>query len=185
MTRHTFFFVASLTAAVSFSSGAEAADFQLELGADAAGSEWRGDFTGSGSLKLGFRFIDLLGFYFQGREGYGLVDQRMITQLALGGQIWGRLGPTRPYARLAALHQHEESLSVVAGDVGTMLLGIGDGIRHRFGGELGVGLQVPFWKKRDLQFFAGVDVYAKLIPDDLGPLVQAGGGLSLGLNYAL
>lgn len=161
------------------------AEFQLELGADATGTEWRGDLVSSGSLKLGFRFIDLVGVYFQGREGYGLVDQRMITQLSLGAQIWGRLGITRPYARLAVLHQHEESLAVIAGDVGSMFIGIGDGIRHRFGAELGVGLHVPFWARKDLSFFGGVDGYAKLMPDDIGPMVQAGGGLNLGLTYAL
>lgn len=178
-------FVVALAAATLTSVEASATDFQLTVGADAAGSEWRGDFAGSGSLKLGFRFVDLIGVYFQGREGYALVDQRFITQLALGTQIWGTLGVTRPYARLAVVHQHEESLAVVAGDVGSMLIGIGDGIRHRFGGELGAGLDVPFYKKRDLSFFAGVDVYAKLLPDDLGPLVQAGGGFNLGMSYAL
>ncbi len=177
--------VATLALAVTTSAEASATDFQLALGADAAGSEWRGDFAGSGSLKLGFRFIDLIGVHFLAREGYALVDQRVITQLTLGTQIWGRLGITRPYARLGVLHQHEESIAVVADDVGTMLLGIGDGIRHRFGGELGGGLDVPFWTRKDLSFFAGVDVYAKLMPDDLGPLVQAGGGFNLGLSYAL
>lgn len=176
---------ATAVAAMTVASPAEAHDFQLELGADATGTEWRGDFVGSGSLKLNFRFIDLIGVYGQVREGYGLVDQRVITQLALGSQVWGRLGITRPYARLAVLHQHEESIAVIAGDVASMFLGIGDGIRHRFGGELGVGMQIPFWERKDLSFFAGVDGYAKLIPDDLGPWVQAGGGLAMGLNYAL
>ncbi len=174
-----------MVATLGFARGASAAEFQLEVGADAAGTEWRGDVVSSGSLKLGFRFMDMLGVYFHGREGYGLVDQRMMTQLALGAQIWGRLGITRPYARLSAIHQHEESLAVIAGDVGSMFLGIGDGIRHRFGGELGLGLQVPFWERKDLSFFAGGEGYAKLMPDDLGPFVQAGGGFNLGLTYAL
>lgn len=177
--------IGATTSFLAFSTPATAADFQLELGADATGTEWRGDFVGSGSLKLGFRFADIAGVYFQGREGYGLVDQRVITQVAIGGQVWGRLGGTRPYGRLSLLHQHEESIAVIAGDVGSMFLGIGDGIRHRFGGELGAGLQIPFWDKKDLAFFAVVDGYAKLLPDDLGPWVQAGGGLGLGLNYAL
>ena len=185
MNKYTFLTVAACCAMLSGADSAHAHDFQLEMGADATGTEWRGDFVGSGSLKLGFRFVDLVGVYVQGREGYGLVDQRMITELALGTQVWGRLGITRPYARLAAFHQHEESLAVIAGDVSSMFLGIGDGIRHRFGGELGVGLHIPFWKKKDLSFLAGVDAYAKLTPDDLGPWVQAGGGFSLGMNYAL
>ena len=161
------------------------ADFQLALGTDAAGSEWRGDFAAAGSLKLAFRFIDLIGPYVMGREGYALVDQRIITQLTLGAQIWGRLGITRPYARLGFIHQHEESLAVAAEDPATVVLGIGDGIRHRTGGELGVGLDIPFWTRDSLAFFAGIDAYAKLLPDDLGPLVQAGGGLNIGLNYVL
>src|SRR5262245_233899 len=109
---------ALVVASFLFAREAEAGDFRVEIGSTAAGTEWRGDGAGDGWLKLVYRFIDLIGLYVQGYEGYGLVDDRMLTLLSIGGQVWGRIGPTRPYGRLGFLHQHEESLSVVAGNFG-------------------------------------------------------------------
>src|SRR5688500_4381240 len=77
---------------------ARATDFQLALGAEGNGTEWRGDAATYGSLKLGLRFLDLFGVYFEGQEGYATVDERVLTMIALGAQVWGRLGITRPYA---------------------------------------------------------------------------------------
>lgn len=168
------------------SANAEAADFRLELGTTAAGTTWRGDVATYGHLKLGFRFFDLFGPYVQGQEGYGVVDQRLLTLVALGMQIWTPpLGPVRLHGRMAFVHQHEESLSVVAGDFGSALFGIGDGIRHRAGGEAALGVDLPLWSRNDFELFGAVDASAKLFPDDLGPIVYAGGGLTLGFNYAL
>lgn len=171
------------TMAVSIS--AEAGDIRTEVGASAGGTGWRGDAIGYTSLKLGYRFIDVIGLYGQGQLGYGVVDERMLTCLSLGAQAWARLGITRPYARLSFVHQHEESLSVVAGDVGSAIFGIGEGIRHRAGGELGLGLDIPFAERDSWEFYAAADAWAKWFPDDLGPAIYAGGGASLGVNYAL
>jgi hypothetical protein len=177
--------LAAALAAWLATTEAGAHDFQLGLGMSGHGTEWRGDGGGYGSLKLGVRFIDLVGVYLEGREGYATVDQRMLTLVSLGAQVWGRLGITRPYARLGFLHQHEESLAVFTDDVGSALFGVGDGIRHRFGGELGLGLDVPFWTRKDLSFFVGVEARGAVFPDDLGPLVYAGGGLNVGMSYEL
>jgi hypothetical protein len=186
MTRHSIAGTAcALAVFVAAPATARATDYQLALGASAAGSEWRGDAIGYSSLKTGLRFGDIAGPYLQGRVGYGTVDERLLTLLSLGGQIWGRIGGTRPYARLAFLHQHEESMSVVAGDFGSALFGVGDGIRHRAGGELGAGLDIPLVRRDDLTLFGTVDASAKLFPDDLGPMVYAGGGLHLGMGYDL
>jgi hypothetical protein len=172
-------------AAIASSEDARAHDFQLAVGMSGHATEWRGDGGGYGSLKLGFRFIDLVGVYLEGREGYATVDERVLTLVSLGAQVWGRLGITRPYARLGFIHQHEESLAVFADDVGSAIFGVGDGIRHRFGGELGLGLDIPFYTKEDLSFFVAPEAKGAVFPDDLGPLVYAGGGVNVGLSYAL
>jgi hypothetical protein len=164
---------------------ARATDFQAAVGANAYGTEWRGDAAAYGSLKLGFRFADLIGIYALGREGYGGVDDRMLTQVSLGAQIWATIGPTRPYVRLGFLHQHEESISVVADDYGSAMFGVGEGIRHRAGGELALGLDLPFWTRDDLSFFVGGEASACLFPGAPGPIIYAGAGLSLGLSYEL
>jgi hypothetical protein len=176
---------AGALASVLFATEARATDFQLALGASALGTDWEGDAAGYGSLKLGFRFVDIVGIYALGRSGYGAVDDRLLTQLSLGAQLWAHLGPVWPYARLGFLHQHEESLSVVAGDYGSALFGVGDGIRHRAGGELAIGLDVPFWQRDDLSLFAGGEACAFLFPDGIGPTVYAGASLSIGLSYEL
>ena len=62
---------------------------------------------------------------------------------SLGGQLWGRIGVARPYVRASLLHPHEGSLSVVAKDYLRAAFGVGDGIRHRAGGEVAVGVDVP------------------------------------------
>jgi len=168
-------------------SEARAGDFRLELSSTAAGTEWRGDVAGYGSLKLAYRFIDLIGLYVQGHEGYGRVDDRMLTLVSIGGQIWApQLGPVRPYGRLGFLHQHEESLSVVADNFGSAIFGVGDGIRHRMGGELGLGIDVPFYERKDsVQLYVAIEASAKLFPDDLGPKVYAGGGVAFGTNFMI
>ncbi len=172
--------VVTLTAA-----DAAAHDFRLEAGMSGFGTEWRGDGGGYGSLALAVRFADVAGVYLQGNEGYGAVDQRLLTLLSIGGQAWLDFGRFRPHARLGFTHQHEESLSVVANDFGSAIFGIGDGIRHRAGGEVGLGLDIGFWESGDNSFYATVNGSARFFPDDLGPKVYAGGGLSVGFNYIL
>ena len=177
---------AGLTLAATLTAtDAQAHDFRLRAGTSAQGSEWRGDFAGYGSLELGVRFADIAGVYIGGHEGYGIVDDRLLTLVTLGGQVWLDYGRFRPYAKLGFVHQHEESLSVVANDFGSAIFGIGDGIRHRAGGELGLGLDIAVWEREDFELFASVSADARLFPDDLGPLVYAGGGLGVGFNYAL
>jgi hypothetical protein len=183
---HGVWLAVAMLALTMTARSAEAADFRLEVGTTAAGTSWRGDAATYGHLKLAFRFFDLFGPYGQGHLGYGVVDERLLTLLALGAQIWTPpLGPARIHGRLAFLHQHEESISVVAGDYASALFGIGDGIRHRAGGEAGLGVDLSLWTRNDFELFGAVDASAKLFPDDLGPLVYVGGGLHLGFNYTL
>jgi hypothetical protein len=159
---------------------------RVALGGSALGSTWGGDAAAYTGARLGFRFIDLIGPYAALNVGYGVVDDRMLTAISLGGAIWlPELGPVRPFGRLGLVHQHEESLSVVADDFGSALFGVGDGIRHRAGGEAVVGIDFPVWEDGDWEIFGAVDGELKLFPDDLGPVLYAGGGLNLGMNYTL
>ncbi len=160
-------------------------DFRTEVGLSAHGTDWRDDFAAYGSLKLAVRFADIAGAYVQGHSGYAPVDQRLLTLLSLGGQARPDFDDTRPHARLGFIHQHEESLSVVANDFGSALFGVGDGIRHRAGGEVGIGVDVKMWQRKALHLYVTVDANAKFFPDELGPKVYAGGGVGVGFNYAL
>jgi len=167
-------------------SEAEATELRAETGLSAAGTEWRGDVAGYGHLGLGVRIIDYFGIFGRGDVGFAAVDTRMLTLLSIGVQGWTpMLGPLRIMGRAAFVHQHEESWSVVAGNVGSALLGIGDGIRHRGGFEGGLGIEVPFFERDDFTVFAKVDGSAKIFPDPLGPRVYGGGGVGLGFDYEL
>jgi hypothetical protein len=166
-------------------AAAAATELRLSGGASAAGTEWPGDVAGWTSLKLGVRFVDLVGVFAQGRLGYALVDDRILSLISVGAELHGRIGPTRPYVLLAALHQHEETRQLVYDDPVASVFGIGDGIRHRAGGELGLGIEIPFYRKDPVEAFVGVDASAKIFPDDLGPMLYAGAGLSIGVNHAL
>ena len=170
---------------LSGARAARAGDFQLEIGLTGAATEWRGDAAVYSSLELGYRFADIVGIYAMGRLGYGAVDERMLTLLGIGAQVWGRIGVARPYARIGFAHQHEESLVVVRDDVGGALLGVGDGIRHRAGGEGAIGVDVPFFKRDQVQLFGTVEGYALWFPNTQGPNVYAGGGIGLGMSYWL
>lgn len=174
-----FFFV------LSGARAAGAGDFQLALGAAGAATEWRGDGAVYSSLELGYRFADIVGIYAMGRLGYGTVDERMLTLLGIGAQVWGRIGVVRPYARVGFAHQHEESLVVVRDDVGGALFGVGDGIRHRAGGDAAIGVDVPLLKRDQLELFGTLEGYALWFPNTQGPNVYAGGGVGLGMSYGL
>jgi hypothetical protein len=166
-------------------SVAHAAEFQMRgtLGGEA--STWRGDGAIDGGLALGLRFADLASFYLMTRVGYAAVDERMLTMVQVGGQIWGRVGVTRPYFRFGLVHQHEESAAAVGSDVAGALFGVGDGIRHRAGMEWAVGVDYPFAKRRSWQFFGSAEALLSLFPDSKGPEVYGGGSLGLGFNYSL
>lgn len=163
------------------------ADFRVDGGAGFVASTWRGDIGGVTNLRIGVRFIDIIAPYAQLSVGYASVDQRMLTTVALGAQVWAPENwPLRLYARVAALHQHEESVSVIAGDFGKALFGVGDGIRHRPGLELAAGVDVPFWDNGDdLEIYGLVDGGANIFPDHLGPVAYPGAGMNVGLNYEL
>ncbi len=183
-TKKTSAAVAVAFAALAAAGDAMAGDARIELGGQGAGSNWRGDAAAWGSFGIAYRFADLIGPYGELGEGYGRVDQRMLTLLGIGAKVWlPKIGRTRPHLRLGFLHQHEESLSVVSHEYFKALFGIGDGIRHRAGGELGLGLDITLVQRKAVLFYAVVDGAARVFPDHLGPMVYGGGGVSLGVSF--
>jgi hypothetical protein len=167
-------------------SAARAGEIQLAGGPGAYASSWRGDATFGQALKVGYRFADLVAIDSMGRLGYGTVDQRVITYLSVGGTIYGRLGPARPYLRLAAVHQHEEPSPGVRADPYGTVFGVGDGIRHRAGFGSSLGVDYPIQRtKSGIEVTVGLDTSGVWFPDPRGPKIYAGGALWLGVNLGL
>jgi hypothetical protein len=158
---------------------------QIAGGPGGMASTWRGDGGVAGSLRLGVRFIDLFSFEFIGRLGYATIDERTLAYFGFGGTIYGRLGVVRPFARIAIVHQHEETIAALKHDTGGALLGIGDGIRHRGGFSWSIGADIPIDRRGPLQWFVGVDALATVFPDPRGPSWYFGGGGWVGFNYSL
>ena len=178
---------ASLTlGAVLAPREASAGEIQLAGGPGAYASSWRGDGTFGQALKVGYRFGDLVAIDTIGRLGYGTVDDRVITYLSLGGTLYGRLGPLRPYVRLAFVHQHEEPTPGVREDPYGTIFGVGNGIRHRAGFGSSLGVDYPIQKtKSGTEVTLGIDTSGAWFPDPRGPKIYAGGALWLGLNFGL
>lgn len=175
----------ALALVVATERPARATEFQLKAGLLGETSTWRADPAATGALSLGLRFHDLVSIYFQGRIGYAGVDQRMLTMVQVGAQLYGRLGIARPFFRFGLCHQHEESWAAVDGDVFGAVFGVGDGIRHRGGFEWAGGVEVPFAKVKRTQFFASGEGLVTWFPDPRGPAAYGGLLLNLGLNYSI
>ena len=172
--------------ALALSRSASAGELQLASGPGAYASSWsgRGDGTFGQALKVGYRFRDLVAIDTIGRLGYGTIDDRAITYLSLGGTLYGRLGPVRPYVRLAFVHQHEEPSPGVRDDPYGTVFGVGNGIRHRAGFGSSLGLDLPVQKtKSGIEVTVGIDTSGVWFPDPRGPKIYAGGALWLGLNF--
>lgn len=160
-------------------------EVQVYTGPGGYGSSWRGDGAIAQTLKLGFRFADLVGIDALTRLGYATVDQRVLTYLSLGATFYGRLGRVRPWARLALVHQHEEPTTAVSDDPFGALFGVGNGIRHRGGFGSSLGLDIPVYTDRKAEFVLGAEATGTWFPDPRGPALYYGGTLLAGLNYEL
>jgi len=176
-------FVVTLLAAAP--STARAGEVQLATSSGAFASSWRGDAGFGQTLRLGYRMADLVSVDASGRLGYATVDERLVTQVSVGGTLYGRIRRVRPYVRLALVHQHEEPMPAVREDAFGALFGVGDGIRHRggFGGAL--GFDVPVHEGKSTELVVGLDTNASWFPDPRGPAVYAGGAVWLGVNFGL
>lgn len=178
-------FVASLFAWAALPRTASAADFYVEGTMLGEGSTWRGDGLIQGGIRSGFEFGDIVGVEAQARIGYGAVDERILELIGIGTKLSIPIKPISPHLRLAALHQHEEPAAAASEDPFGAAVGVGDGIRHRFGGEGAIGVDWFFAKVKRVTFQATVEAYGDVFPDKKGPLFYGGGGLAIGLQYKI
>jgi hypothetical protein len=94
----------------------------------------------------------------------------MLTFLSLG--IAGTFHATEkiaPRAFVGAVHQHEESLAVVAEEPAGALLGIGGGIRHRAGVQFGLGCDFTVYTRDRFILTVGPEVRAAYLTYSSGP----------------
>lgn len=151
------------------------------VGLSVGGTSWRGDALGYGSLTLALRLFRVLTPFFMTRLGYGAVDQRLLTFISVGLQGGFPIRDRAwPYLRVGFVHQHEESLAAVADQPGGALLGIGTGIRHRAGIQVGLGCDVVLLTGSRGQLLLGPEVMASYLGYSSGPSVYGAVGLHAG-----
>ncbi len=163
-----------------------AGEVQFSALAGGEGSTWSGDGGAFVGIRTGYRFLDLIAPYFEARAGYATVNQRVLELIELGAQIWGRIGITRPYFRAGLVHQHEEPWTSYKADFVNSFIGVGDGIRHRGGGEFGLGMDIPVRTIQAWQLHVTMEGVATVFPpDNKGPRVYGAGIFGFGFNYSL
>ena len=134
-------------------------------------------------VKLGSRIARVVSVDFQVWESMATINQRLDTGLSFGVTGFIPLRVVHPYARLFFIHQHEEGLvSVENAPAGV----VGSGIRHRAGGGLSLGLEIPFKRSgQRLTWIALADVTGTYFPDILGPTAYVGLNLGVGFDFRL
>lgn len=165
---------------------ARAGELQVDVGAAVRKSTWRGDWAGGGQVGGGYRFARVVALDFVVWEELATVDKRLNTGLTLGVTGTLPLPKLRPTLRVYFIHQHEEGLvSVYENPFGTVA-GIGAGIRHRAGVGARLGLEIPFAKKKHVEWIALTGLDATWFPDtSLGAALYVGAMGGIGLNYSL
>lgn len=164
---------------------AHAGEIQIDAGAAMLGSSWQGDFAGGGLLRLGYRFARVVSIDFVGWEQMAVVDTRFDTGLTFGVTGYIPLKRIRPSLRVFAIHQHEEGAVSVAQTPGGFIFGIGSGIRHRAGGGVTLGAEIPLGKNKDLEWILFAELEGIWFPDVLGPNFYYGGNAGIGFNFSL
>lgn len=160
----------SLTEAAPPSADVPRGEFLVDIGLAAGSSDWSGDPVSYGALKLGLRLFRVVTPFLQGRLGYGVIDQRSLIFLSIGVQ-GGFLLKERYYPRavLAFVHQHEESVAAVADHTFEAALGIGGGIRHRAGVQMGLGLDIILRRTATYELSVGPEATAVYLTYSSGP----------------
>lgn len=158
----------------------------ISIGLAAGGTTWRGDPLGVGSLTLGLRLYRSIALLVQGRLGYGRVDQRQLTAILVGLAGGGYLTP-RSYGRLSVsfVHQHEESIAAVAEQPGGALLGIGTGIRHRAGVQVGLGCDFVAYRQPNYELTVGPEAAVSYLTYSTGPSIYGFVGIAAGGAFRL
>jgi hypothetical protein len=182
-----FLFAGAALACALMTREAEATDYYVEGNVSGGGSTWgTSDPNVQGALRTGFEFLDIVSVDLQGRLGYASVDERMLMMVGLGTKLALPIEPFIPHIRLHAIHFHESPVDVMKHDPFMHAMGVGDGIRHRFGFEAGLGASYLFAKVKRANFLAQAEGYVDAFPDDgKGPVVYGGAGLGVGMQYGL
>lgn len=159
-------------------------EFQIALGLAGGATDWSGDYTGYGALKLGLRLFRIAGPFVEGRLGYGIVDQRLLTLISVGieggAHIHDRFFPR---GFVAFVHQHEESMAAVAEEPFGAVLGIGNGIRHRAGAKFGAGLDIVVHRGKTYDLTLGPEVTFAYLTYSSGPSWYGMVGAVAGGNF--
>ena len=145
-------------------------EFQVDVDLAGGSSNWSGDPVGYAGLKLGLRLFQVITPFAQGRVGYGAVDQRSLLFISVGVEA-GYLFKDRFYPRalVGFVHQHEESIAAVADHPFTAALGIGGGIRHRAGAQMGLGLDIILRRTQRFDVTVGPELTAVYLTYSSGP----------------
>jgi hypothetical protein len=171
---------------VVVSGPARAGELDVAGGLGATTSAWDDDTGTSSSLKVGYFFDGLpwLAPIFLARFELVPVDDRMVHYFSLGAEARHRLGPLRGYLRLGLVHVHEESRSAFEDHPFQSILGIGDGLRHRAGGNAGLGLELPVLRRGASDLYVVLDLGGTAFADDRGPAWYASATIGLGYRWA-
>jgi hypothetical protein len=183
------FFVASALSTLVLPRQAAAHEAFLGVGPAlglSTGNDWEGD--GAifyGQSRFGYRANVPVGIVGHVREGYAKVDERLLTNLAIGVEGRIPLETMTPWLRLSWMHQHEESIDFAKEEPFGVLVGVGRGIRHRGGIGFGSGLDVRFAKSGAFDWFAGGELFLDYLfaSESPGPSVYAGAALSIGASH--
>lgn len=172
--------------ALTLCTSARAGELQVELGPVFKKSTWWGDAGGGAQLRIGYRFASFLALDVGVGEELYATDLRLVTALSVGLTGSFHVGGVRPLLRLYFVHQHEEGLVSVKRGPFTTVIGIGDGIRHRAGGGLDAGVEIPLLSRPKWQLFIAPTLVTTFIPDtSLGPAAYVGARVGVGFNFPL
>jgi hypothetical protein len=165
---------------------AHGGELLLELGAGLHASSWRGDLGGGTNFKLGYRSKSIVGFDFAISEQLSAVDTRINSGLSIGFTLTPKLDDYRLPIRLFGMHQHEQAWTSVKESPATVLLGIGDGIRHRVGFGVSTAFEIPFQKSASTVWYLAPGAAMEILPSTtLGPALYGKLTFGIGFRYSL
>ncbi len=163
-------------------TSAHAVELQLAVGSSGRASSWGGDAIADVPLRLGARFGRVFSLELVPRAGYGTVDDRYLSAIAIQAGFWVPTKKVQPNFHFGIVHQHEEPRAGIT-DIGHAIFAIGNAIRHRGGFHSSIGLDVEVDRHSWGTVTVGIDANAELYTDNRGPSLYAGAGLWLGMNF--
>ncbi len=175
-----------LAVAISAASAARASAgvLDIDLGGEATTTAWPDDYGGGTSLGIAYFFLPWLGASFIGKEQYAEVDDRLLEYFSFNAAFRGRLGRVRITGTLGGVHQHEEPRAVWMDQPFDSIVGVADGIRHRFAVRTGVQLAVPLGHYSRGDYYAALDLDGTLFTDtDKGPRWMTSVGVDVGFTF--